>query len=36
MFNNWHLFGRVACGSLVPQPGIELIPPVVEAQSLNH
>ena len=26
----------VACGILVPQPGIEPAPPAVEAQSLNH
>ena len=26
----------MACGLLVPQPGIELVPPVVEAQSPNH
>ena len=24
------------CGILVPQPGIETTPPVVEARSLNH
>ena len=30
-------FGRAsACGILVPQSGIELIPPAVEARSLNH
>ena len=28
-------FGHVAC-SLVPQPGIETLPPTVEVQSLNH
>ena len=27
---------RAACGILVPQPGIEPMPPPVEAQSLNH
>ena len=27
---------QVACGILVPQPGIEPVPPAVEAQSLNH
>ena len=27
---------RVACGILVPQPGIKPAPPAVEAQSLNH
>ena len=26
----------MACGILVPQPGIEPVPPAVEAQSLNH
>ena len=26
----------MACGILVPQPGIESMPPAVEAQSLNH
>ena len=26
----------VACGILVPRPGIEPVPPAVEAQSLNH
>ena len=25
-----------ACGILVPQPGIEPVPPAVEARSLNH
>ena len=31
------IFGRgMACGISVPPPGIELVPPVVEAQSLNH
>ena len=25
-----------ACGILVPQPGIEPMPPALEAQSLNH
>ena len=32
-------FGGVhcmACGILVPQPGIEPVPPAVEAQSLKH
>ena len=29
-------FGPVAGGILVPQPGIKLIPPTVEAQSHNH
>ena len=27
---------RVACGILVPRPGIELVPPAGEVQSLNH
>ena len=27
---------HVACGMLVPQPGIEPTPPAVEAQSPNH
>ena len=27
---------RMACGMLVPQPGIELLPSAVEAQSLNQ
>ena len=26
----------IACGILVPQPGIELTPTAVEVQSLNH
>ena len=26
----------MACGILVPWPGIELMPPVLEARSLNH
>ena len=25
-----------ACGILVARPGIELVPPALEAQSLNH
>ena len=29
-------FGRVACGILVLQTGIEPMPPAVEARSLNH
>ena len=29
-------FGHVACGILVPQPGMEPVPPAVEAHSLNH
>ena len=29
-------FGHVACGILVPQPGIELEPPGVKAQNPNH
>ena len=27
---------HVACGILVPQPGMKLMPPEVEARSLNH
>ena len=27
---------RVACGILVPGPGIEPAPPALEAQSLHH
>ena len=27
---------RVACGILVPRPGIEPVPPAVEVWSLNH
>ena len=30
------LAGCTACGTLVPQPGIEPMPPALEAQSLNH
>ena len=26
----------MACGALVPRPGIEPVPPAVEAQSPNH
>ena len=26
----------MACGILVPKPGIELVPPAVEVWSLNH
>ena len=26
----------IACGNLVPQPGIEPLPAAMEAQSLNH
>ena len=26
----------MACGILVPRPGIEPVPPMVEAQSPNH
>ena len=25
-----------ACGIIIPQPGIELVAPAVEARSLNH
>ena len=28
--------GTQACGILVPQPGIELMSPTLEVQSLNH
>ena len=27
---------RKACGILVPQPGMEPVPPAAEAQSPNH
>ena len=30
-----YLFGHTTCGILVPQPGIELMPPAVEVWSLN-
>ena len=30
------IFGCVACGVLVPQPGIEPVPPALEAWSLSH
>ena len=26
----------MACGILVPRPGLEPMPPALEAQSLNH
>ena len=26
----------MACGILIPHPGIELMPPAAEAQGLNH
>ena len=29
-------FGHTAHGILVPQPGIEPVPPALEARSLNH
>ena len=29
-------FGPAACGILVPQPGVEVLPPEVGAQDLNH
>ena len=29
-------FGSMACGILVPQPGIKPVPLAMEAQSLNH
>ena len=28
-------WGHTACGILVPRPGIELVPPAVEAWSFN-
>ena len=31
-----YFFGCVACGILVPRPGIEPVPPAVEAWSPNH
>ena len=36
--NSFFLFGYTcaACRILVPQPGIEPTPPVVEVQNLNH
>ena len=34
IFNFWSCF--TACGISVPWPGIEPVPPAVEAQSLNH
>ena len=30
------IFGLVACGDLVPQPGIEPMAPALDAQSLNQ
>jgi len=30
------VFGPVACGILVPCPGIEPMPPALDAQNLNH
>ena len=33
-FNFW--LHCAACGILVPQPGIEPVPPALEVQSLNH
>ena len=35
-WSSFLFFGRAACGILVPQPGIEPVPPALEAQSLNH
>ena len=32
---SFSFFGYVACGILVPQPGIEPVPPALEEQSLN-
>ena len=31
-----HIYLAGPCGILVPQPGIEPLPPAVEAQSFNH
>ena len=31
-----HLFDCVACGFLVPRPGVEPLPPALGTQSLNH
>ena len=31
-----YFFGCGACGILVPQPGMEPMPPAVEAPNLNH
>ena len=36
MFYLTFLLRHAAYGILVPQQGIELVPPAVEAQSLNH
>ena len=35
-FNLFFWPHRVACGILVPRPGIEAVPPALGAQSLNH
>ena len=33
----FYFFGHAAaCRILVPRPGMDAVPPVVEAQSLNH
>ena len=34
--HSYFFFGLVACGVLVPQPGIRLLPPALEARSLNN
>ena len=36
LFFLFFFFGQMACGTLVPQPGIEPMPTAVEAWSLNH
>ena len=33
---SFFFFGPAACGILVPQPGIEVVPPAMGAQDLNH
>ena len=35
-YSVFSFFGFRACGILVPWPGIEPMPPAVDAQSLNH
>ena len=34
--HEWFWLTPVACGILVPPPGMEPVPPVVKVQSLNH
>ena len=36
LFFNFFWLHRAAFGLLVPQPGIEPVPPALEVQSLNH